>query len=416
MSAMANEVPGKRHIVFLQWGDYEFAVNRFAQGEGETYAAQRYSVEFVQSLTRDAKVTVACIPLAVSEGVASNGVHTLGLGFPRPLFALHLLRALERLAPTDLILCSPDLVAMSWALMRGCRLLPVFADSFDASDKKYRFKHRLLAGLLSHPAIEVVSNHNVPAALSLASIGVESEKIVPWDWPAQRTPYQFEPKSAPANGAPIRMIFVGAVTESKGIGDVIRAVSLLKRAGIASQLSIAGKGDALEAMRALAQSEGVASDVVFLGSVPNAEIVPAMRAHDLVVVPSRSEYSEGLPMTLYEGLCSRTPLLVSDHPMFARFFRHNQQALVFRGGDPHDLVARIGEIRSAPADYERLSRQAAATWEGIQVPTKFGDLISRWLTKAPTDRAHLLANNLAVCLARKASPVERPHHETSPRL
>jgi glycosyltransferase involved in cell wall biosynthesis len=413
---MANEVPGKRHIVFLQWGDYEFAVNRFARGEGETYAAQRYSVEFVQSLTRDAKVTVACIPLAVSEGVASNGVHTLGLGFPRRLFALHLVRELERLAPTDLILCSPDLVAIGWALMRGVRLLPVFADSFDAADKMYRFKHRLLAGLLSHPSIEVVSNHNVPAALSLSSIGVEAEKIVPWDWPAQRTPYQFEPKPAPASEAPMRMIFVGAVTESKGIGDVIRAVSLLKRSGIASKLSIAGKGDALDAMRALAQSEGVASDVAFLGSVPNAEIVPAMRAHDLVVVPSRSEYSEGLPMTLYEGLCSRTPLLVSDHPMFARFFRHNQQALVFRGGDPHDLVARIREIRGAPADYERLSRQAAATWEGIQVPTKFGDLITRWLTKAPADRAHLLANNLAVCLTRKSAPVERPEAEVRSEL
>ena len=40
-----------------------------------------------------------------------------------------------------------------------------------------------------------------------------------------------------------------------------------------------------------------------------------MSAHDIVIVPSRHDYPEGLPMTIYEALAMRTPLVVSDHPM-----------------------------------------------------------------------------------------------------
>jgi len=42
-----------------------------------------------------------------------------------------------------------------------------------------------------------------------------------------------------------------------------------------------------------------------------------MRSADAIVIPSRHEYPEGLPLTIYEALAARTPIVASDHQCFS---------------------------------------------------------------------------------------------------
>ena len=58
-----------------------------------------------------------------------------------------------------------------------------------------------------------------------------------------------------------------------------------------------------------------------------------MHAHDAVVVPSQHAYPEGLPMTIYDAYCSRSPLIASDHPMFRSKVIDDETAVVFGAGD-----------------------------------------------------------------------------------
>ena len=53
-----------------------------------------------------------------------------------------------------------------------------------------------------------------------------------------------------------------------------------------------------------------------------------MHAADAVLVYLRHAYGEGLPVTIYLGFASRTPLVVSDHPMFVAYLRDCEDVLV----------------------------------------------------------------------------------------
>ena len=140
---------------------------------------------------------------------------------------------------------------------------------------------------------------------------------------------------------------------------------------------------------------GVADRVTFLGLVPNATVRERMRAADAVVVPSRHAFPEGLPLTMYEALTSRTPLIASDHPMFAGHLRDGESALLFPAGSVAGLADAISRLFDNATLYETLSRQSHLAWQRMQCPVKWGPLIERWVNDAPDDRAWLQAHSLA---------------------
>lgn len=93
-------------------------------------------------------------------------------------------------------------------------------------------------------------------------------------------------------------------------------------------------------------------------------------------------------MTIYEGLCSRSPVIVSDHPMFALRMVHEQNALVFRERDSADLADCVTRLIREPNLYGRLSSYAEVAADGYLCPLKWEQLIQDFL--APASRHALL--------------------------
>ena len=369
------------HVVFVQFGDYAEAERRFAAGGKEMYYAQRSSVTFVATLVqRFGEVTVLTLAGERPEERLPSGVRTLGIElYPRGgrSRALHVVRALERLAPDNLILGTPSMGVLTWALMRRVRVLPLFFDSFQAVGWKARARYRVLGRLLSTRNVEWVANHSLAASLDLVRIGVDSAKVLPFDWSPQAAPPSFAPKAAP-DGDVFRLIYVGMLAESKGIGDVLEAVAELRaRAGGRWSLTVVGRENQEITKRAADLHLG--DGVQFRGLVPHDDIVPLMHEHDAVLVPSRHEYPEGLPATIYEGLCSRSPLVVSDHPMFRLKIQDRVNGVVFRASDVASLVQSLQQLRDDRDLYARLSRQAEETVRDYFCPLKYENLISAFL-------------------------------------
>jgi glycosyltransferase involved in cell wall biosynthesis len=129
----------------------------------------------------------------------------------------------------------------------------------------------------------------------------------------------------------------------------------------------------------LVKALGLNARIEFAGLVPNDEVRDRMRESDVVIVPSRHEYPEGLPLTIYEALCARTPIIASDHPMFAGALVHEQSALIFRAGDPAALARSVARLIEEPNIYEALSMQSAATWDRLQLPVKWDEMVEHWL-------------------------------------
>lgn len=389
----------KRHVVFIQHGDYGEAFRNFERGGAETYAAQRHSVELVAGLTKEFEVTVIALPAAVGEEILENGVRVIGMGFRGGARSLPLIRTLERLRPTDLVLRAPLPAPLAWGLLRARNVLPIYADSFQSGKLSRRARQALLVALLNQKKIQLVSNHNVPAAKDLVRIGVKAEKVVPWDWPSARKPDDHPAKDPPSGGQPFSLFFAGAVTRDKGVPDILQAIALLRSKGTDVRASIAGSSPQLEELKAEANQLGVDEHVQFLGRIPNSDVSRLMREHSAVVVPSRLSYPEGLPLVIYEGLCSRSPVLLSRHPMFVEAFGASPGVCMFEPSSPESLAQKVEELRTDPQAYRALSQESPLAWKKIQVPLTWGEVVTAWLDGSDESIARLKAHALAASSA-----------------
>jgi glycosyltransferase involved in cell wall biosynthesis len=105
-----------------------------------------------------------------------------------------------------------------------------------------------------------------------------------------------------------------------------------------------------------------------------------MRESALVVVPSRHEYTEGLPFVIQEALALRTPVVMSDHPVFMKYFREGEGVRFFKGADPSSLANVIADTLASPQAYEKLSQRTAEAWQSFQIDTRFHHLLERLAT------------------------------------
>lgn len=375
-------------------GDYRRAVENFDAGGPETYRAQHYSVGLVASLAarlEQVAVVAGVTDTAYDERLA-NGVRAVGCGGTGQVDVDALVAAAQRTEPTHVVVATPQGALLRWTTRAKLPTIAVLADSFQRGTWRARLRNRLSAHRLNAPNIAWVGNHGLNACLSLLDIGVDPRRVVPWDWPPSTDPRATAPRRR--GDGPLRLVYVGSVIESKGVGDLIDAVARLRAAGSGVTAAIVGK-DADGVMQARAAAAGVADAVTCLGLVPNDRVSRLMAEADAVVVPSRHDYPEGLPLTIYEALGVRTPLIASDHPMFRGAIVDGVSALVFAAADPAALAAAIARLDGDPALYERLSTNASDAWQKLQLPVTWGDLLTRWLDSDPAAHAWLAARSIA---------------------
>lgn len=370
-------------LLFVQFGDYREAYYRLAEGKSETYYAQKYTVEWVAEKAKANEfVGVCCLASDPYQEVLPNGVHTYGVNLKAD-GERKLLEIVQNAAPTHLICCSPFRQLLKWAINTSMRTLPLFADSFDAPGLRSWFRNYRLKNILNNPYFDWVANHNINACLSLERIGVHTDKIIPWDYPAFIKPEDYPIKLFPQRDA-FNLLYVGTVSEDKGVGDCVRAVEHLIAAGSSVSLQIVGSGE-VEFFQKMARELGVADKIIFHGKRPHEQVLQLMCENDILLVPSRHTYPEGLPLTIYEGFCSHTPLIVSDHPMFLGKVVNEENGMMFRAGDTLHLCRVIQQLMHDPYLYEKLSHRSTEGWKKLQIPVKWDELLNRWLDNQPID-------------------------------
>jgi glycosyltransferase involved in cell wall biosynthesis len=383
----------KRLLIVHSAGDFREAWRLRERSGGEVYYGHSYILDELERMaaTFDEAGYLCCSATPYDEHLPS-GARVLAAGAdpykdPAPAIA-----AMARFDPTHLIVHGPMPALLRWGLDRDIAVGCVLADSFHLDPLRRWWRYRRLPGLLNAPGVTLVANHGINAARDLVSLGVSAGKVLAWDFPHGRSPDDFAPKRL-SGAAPRRLLYAGSIVRSKGVGELIRAVvHLAPRCDV--RLGIAGAGR-VDTYRKLAERLGVSDRVDFLGLVPNADVLRLMQEADAVVVPSRHSFPEGLPLTLYEALTSRTPVIASDHPMFRGHLRDGESALVFPAGEARALAACVERLFGDPALYEKLSLGSAETWHRMQCPVKWGAMIERWVRSEPADREWLTAHTLA---------------------
>ena len=132
-------------------------------------------------------------------------------------------------------------------------------------------------------------------------------------------------------------------------------------------------------MQALGRELGVSDQLEFRGLVPNGEVFDLFRKADVVVVPSHREYTEGFPLTMFEAIGSRTPIVCSDHPMFVPVLKDGLHAALFSGGNAGAFAKAIRRVLTDRDLYARLSANADLTWCALKGPADWRTLLTKWI-------------------------------------
>lgn len=389
-------------LLFYQRGNYAKAYADARSGAPETYRDQYASVNYVASLADRFNVITVSMGDDTHEETLADNLHSVRI--PKtdanPATAQAVLR---RLAPDLMVVRSPYLPVLHYAKTHGVPTLPCFADIFHSRPGirglRDRLSFRQLRRALEGPHIACLSNHSLNASRSLVQdLGIAPSRVVPWDW-SRITPEGLPKTSA---DSPPRAFYAGLISEDKGVGDILEAIALLKAQGHRLELSVAGRCNPampLEAWHVRTEELGLSDQVHFLGLVPNTEVRARMAAHDMVLVTSRHSYREGLPNTIYEGLASRSPLVLSDHPAFEGRLIPGEGCAQFRASDPASLAQTMRRLSSDPALYARLSEGAPTALEKLYVGLEWATLIDTFANDPSNENGWVAPNALDRILA-----------------
>ena len=369
-------------ILFIQHGDFADAFNRFAAGGMETYRDQRASVDFVAEVSKDSRVTVFSFGNDISEVQIGPNLFARS-GNKRSFGRKEIFALFEELGATHLVLRTPHVGFLTEATRRRIPVLPSFADIFSSSGFRGRYRNLRLRRALIQSKAPCFANHSLNASLSLNEIlNLPRDMIVPWDW--TRIPVVNQTKSQVLDTSMPTAFFAGKISADKGVGDCLEAIALLRRSNVELKMSFAGPGEVSGWMNRAAQL-GITKQVKFMGVIANSEVRNQMYKNDFVVVPSRHSYSEGLPNTIYEGLASRSALIISDHPAFAGRLKPDKECLVFKAADPESLAASIQRGTKDNLLYEQLSRNSVDAHDQLYLGVEWTSLVSSFI-KDPTNR------------------------------
>lgn len=158
---------------------------------------------------------------------------------------------------------------------------------------------------------------------------------------------------------PLHLMSVGRLVEKKGFDNLIAALALLPT-GLDWHWTHIGGGDLKHKMQGLAQDAGIADRITWRGACDQPEVIAAMRATDLFVLPSRIASDgdrDGLPNVLMEAASQRLPILstaVSAIPEFITSGTHGMLA----DDAPETLAEAILHIARHPDQAAQMAEAA----------------------------------------------------------
>lgn len=170
--------------------------------------------------------------------------------------------------------------------------------------------------------------------------------------PVEPTPRRFL-KNAPG---PRKILFLGLLTERKGISDFLEALAAMPAVAPTWQAIIAGNGD-IEGYSAKAASLGLSTRAQFTGWVDQKQVRELLASVDMMVLPS---YHEGLPLVILESLGAGAPVICTPVGAIPEVLEHERDVILIEPGDRAGLAAAMTDLLENPERLQALSDHGIA--------------------------------------------------------
>ena len=172
-------------------------------------------------------------------------------------------------------------------------------------------------------------------------------KVIPYGFPAVGAVKEYDN----AAGRPLKLLFVGGLSQRKGIADLFSAVNKLGRH---VQLTIAGSktGNDCPALNTELAKH------TWIPSLPHAAILQLMKEHDVLLFPS---LFEGFGLVITEAMAQGTPVITTERTAGPDIIENDNNGWLIKAGQEHELQMAIEKLLQQPQLIARAGRAAMET-------------------------------------------------------
>jgi glycogen(starch) synthase len=133
-----------------------------------------------------------------------------------------------------------------------------------------------------------------------------------FEYRAQFRREDFRAAQSNAHRDPFRVVFAGRAERNKGVLDIAAMADRLRaRSRVPIQFEVCGDGGALPELRRIVEEKGLLEIVHLHGQLAKPELIEIYARAHAVLVPTRSNFCEGLPKVCAEGVLSGLPIVTS---------------------------------------------------------------------------------------------------------
>jgi glycosyltransferase involved in cell wall biosynthesis len=170
-----------------------------------------------------------------------------------------------------------------------------------------------------------------------------------------------------------KILFVGNLTERKGVSDLLQAMAVPGFDTSRLELTFAGGGD-VSSYEEKARALGIDRFVRFAGWSDQQKVAHLMARADVLVLPS---YDEGLPLVILEAMANGVAVVCSPVGEIPFVLTNGVNACFVQPGDVAGIAAALQQVLAQPALRETLERNGRALYEQQFSLRRFSASIAR---------------------------------------
>jgi glycosyltransferase involved in cell wall biosynthesis len=153
---------------------------------------------------------------------------------------------------------------------------------------------------------------------------------------------------------PLVIVYAGWLESSKGLNELVFAVSTLIKNGIHLQLHLFGDGAMYDIIQQRIAVDGISEYIYMHGWTSKSDLIDAYLNKDLFVLPS---YTEGMPNSVLEAMATGIPILATNVGGIPELVENGINGLLFQKQSVDAIESTIKKIYFDPQCIERMGKQ-----------------------------------------------------------
>ncbi|MEM9153244.1 MAG: hormogonium polysaccharide biosynthesis glycosyltransferase HpsO [Cyanobacteria bacterium P01_F01_bin.3] len=234
--------------------------------------------------------------------------------------------------------------------------------------ERYNLRHTdgLVVG--NQDGADILSDHGYDGPTCvMPQLGVDESLFRPTQQPALMAQHGISPEDFVIG-------FVGRFVEEKGLLTLFKALGKLQAQELEQgenrewKLLLLGRGDLKETLVQLADELGIRERIIWIESVPHADVPRYINLMDTLILPSETTYKfktlsavgwkEQFGHVIIEAMACKVPVIGSDSGEIPHVIKDD--GLVFAEGDAAALAEKIALLMDQPEQHSELAERGYA--------------------------------------------------------